>query len=883
MFKKCISLLLSMVLLLASLPVAAYAADDYMLEISGRRLTSDEINRITIGNGWIWDPDTYALTLLNYRFGPIYHYSSEKLTIILEDSEGNATNNTITNTEPYESAVNSYGPLEISGCGSLQINSSGSGISTSGDLNVSGSALMQINSSGFGISTSGDLNVSGPALMQINSSRSGISTSGDLNVSGPALMQINSSRTGISMNGDMNISGATLLQIDAPDGEAVSASGAVSIRADKLKIRGSEGLFIPGGILTMDIAEELDITTLNSRSSFAAVANSIELEGCSDAHISSPVVGFYALDGDVVIGGSTTLTIEAGHIGILADEGNVIIKDTSTIDVTGGDDGVHLYALYDGSTYIGKTVQIYTTGSPLRFRGIEECAVYGEVEVLSDACYAVSGSVDEESLVYTAREHSYEQKVATDVYLVSAADCENAAVYYLSCECGKAGTETFTTGSALGHHYEQKVAEYAYLVSAADCENAAVYYLSCECGKAGTETFTTGSALGHHYEQKVAEDAYLVSAADCENPAVYYLSCECGKAGTETFTTGSALGHHYEQMVAGDAYLVSEADCENAAVYYLSCECGEAGTETFTTGSALGHVWGEQGTALNADTHQLVCTVDPSHTLIEEHVFEGSTCTVCGYVQQGGENVPDDPGDEDWDEPEEPAGPADEPDEPSEQEEEPEEPAEEPDGSEELPVTPQLPEEKVPDILEPFEDLDKDAWYADAVRYCLQQGLMEGYFEDQFGPNDVTSRAQLVTILYRLEGEPAFMNDNLFEDVPAGSWYEKAVIWAQGKGIIEGYGNGSFGPADPIKREQAAVILYNYAKYKGLDVSVDENTNFLSFNDFFEVSEYAKPAMMWALQSGLLEGNGWDLNPGSPANRAQTAQILQRFCEEILK
>ena len=148
---------------------------------------------------------------------------------------------------------------------------------------------------------------------------------------------------------------------------------------------------------------------------------------------------------------------------------------------------------------------------------------------------------------------------------------------------------------------------------------------------------------------------------------------------------------------------------------------------------------------------------------------------------------------------------------------------------------------------------------------------------------DVTTRAQLVTMLYRLEGEPAFMNDNVFSDVPAGSWYEKAVVWAQGKGIIEGYGNGDFGPADPIKREQAAAILYNYAKYKELDVSVDENTNFLSFNDFFEVSEYAKSAMMWALQSGIIQGDGWDLKPGAPADRAQTAQILQRFCEDILK
>ena len=86
-----------------------------------------------------------------------------------------------------------------------------------------------------------------------------------------------------------------------------------------------------------------------------------------------------------------------------------------------------------------------------------------------------------------------------------------------------------------------------------------------------------------------------------------------------------------------------------------------------------------------------------------------------------------------------------------------------------------------------------------------------------------------------------------------------------------------------LQRPVRSRVRIFYAKYKELDVSVDENTNFLSFNDFFEVSEYAKPAMMWALQRGIIQGDGWDLKPGAPANRAQTAQILQRFCEDILK
>lgn len=182
-----------------------------------------------------------------------------------------------------------------------------------------------------------------------------------------------------------------------------------------------------------------------------------------------------------------------------------------------------------------------------------------------------------------------------------------------------------------------------------------------------------------------------------------------------------------------------------------------------------------------------------------------------------------------------------------------------------------------------YTDVKTGAWYHDGVHYCLENGFMNGVGKNTFAPNGTTSRAMIVTILYRLEGEPAFMNDSVFRDVASGSWYEKAVVWASGKGIVGGYGDGKFGPDDPVTREQLAAILYRYAQYKEQDVSVDENTNFLSFNDFFDISEYAKPAMMWAIYNGLIEGDNWDLTPQGSASRAQVAAILQRYCENTAK
>ena len=180
-------------------------------------------------------------------------------------------------------------------------------------------------------------------------------------------------------------------------------------------------------------------------------------------------------------------------------------------------------------------------------------------------------------------------------------------------------------------------------------------------------------------------------------------------------------------------------------------------------------------------------------------------------------------------------------------------------------------------------DVDPGAWYAPDVAYTAQAGILKGTSENAFSPDKTMSRAMVVTALYRMAGEPAFMNDNVFTDVPAGSWFEKAVVWANSKDIVNGVGEGRFDPDTPVTREQLAAILYRYAKYMSYDVSVDENTNFLSFNDFWDVSDYAKPAMMWAIEIGILTGSGWDLFPQHPATRAQVAAILHRFCEAYVK
>ena len=184
----------------------------------------------------------------------------------------------------------------------------------------------------------------------------------------------------------------------------------------------------------------------------------------------------------------------------------------------------------------------------------------------------------------------------------------------------------------------------------------------------------------------------------------------------------------------------------------------------------------------------------------------------------------------------------------------------------------------------PFTDLATGAWYEDAVAYVYRHDLMSGYSEDLFGPDNELSRAQLCQILYSMEGRPTVAGSS-FSDVADGAWYSEAIRWAAGEGIVAGYDNGKFGPDDPITREQFAAMLWRYAKSEGYDVSIGENTNILSYTDASDVAEYAIPAMQWSCGVGIINGtgDGSTLSPQGEATRAQVAAMLMRFCEKYVK
>lgn len=188
-------------------------------------------------------------------------------------------------------------------------------------------------------------------------------------------------------------------------------------------------------------------------------------------------------------------------------------------------------------------------------------------------------------------------------------------------------------------------------------------------------------------------------------------------------------------------------------------------------------------------------------------------------------------------------------------------------------------------VVEPttgFNDVADKDWFADAVKYVADKGMMNGTSKTTFGPNDSTTRGMIVTVLYRLENEPSAAAAS-FTDVVSGQYYTDAVAWANANGIVTGYGNGKFGPNDVVTREQLAAILYRYAQHKKYDVSVGEDTNILSYADAQSVSAYAIPAMQWAGGAGIVNGSNGKLNPQNNATRAEVATMLMRYCEKVAK
>lgn len=178
----------------------------------------------------------------------------------------------------------------------------------------------------------------------------------------------------------------------------------------------------------------------------------------------------------------------------------------------------------------------------------------------------------------------------------------------------------------------------------------------------------------------------------------------------------------------------------------------------------------------------------------------------------------------------------------------------------------------------PFTDVNSNSWYFNAIEFVYNKGIMQGVSSTKFSPNATVTRGMLVTMLWRMAGEP-YVGGGSFDDVASGSYYSTAVAWAAKNGIVDGYNSSRFGPNDAVTREQIATMLYRYAKWLGYSTS---GSSLAGYFDASSVSSWAKDAMGWAVKNSVVTGvTATKLNPASSATRAETAQMFMNFYEYL--
>lgn len=180
-----------------------------------------------------------------------------------------------------------------------------------------------------------------------------------------------------------------------------------------------------------------------------------------------------------------------------------------------------------------------------------------------------------------------------------------------------------------------------------------------------------------------------------------------------------------------------------------------------------------------------------------------------------------------------------------------------------------------------FVDVKTPSWYSEAVTYVVDRGYMVGVTKDQFDPFSNVTRAQIVQIIYAMEGKPTVITKTGFSDVTDGKWYSAALYWASSKNMVSGYPDGTFQPNQAITREQMTAILFRYSAIKGYDTEINSQKRVEKFSDAGQVSNYARESVEWAVQKNIISGTQKGIEPKSFANRAQIAVILNAFDRNV--
>ena len=424
-----------------------------------------------------------------------------------------------------------------------------------------------------------------------------------------------------------------------------------------------------------------------------------------------------------------------------------------------------------------------------------------------------------------------------DVTIAKAAHTYTATVTTPTCTekgytthtctvCGDSYKDTYT--DALGHNWDNGV----ITTQPTEAKEGVKTFTCTRCGETRTESVPV---LAHTHSYTA-----VVTKPTCTEKGYTTYTCPCGDSYVADYV--AALGHNWD-----DGVVTTKPTETSEGVKTFTCSrCGTTKTESVP---ALDHTHSYTATATpptctekGYTTYTCPCGDSYVADYVDAlgHDFADGTCSRCGANDPNYKPI--------------------EPDKPC-------------DGGAFCPG-------------KSFTDMPKpNNWAHAGIDFCVENGLFAGTSATTFSPDGNMTRAMLVTVLYRLEGQPAVTASNPFSDVTNGQWFTNAIIWAADKGVVSGVGNGKFNPNGNITREQIATIMYRYAEYKSYDVSATGDLK--AFPDETDVSTWAYKALAWANAEGLVSGVGANgtsyLQPLGNATRAQVAAILMRYVKNISK